>query len=248
MLVGVGLALLGSRFYGSEPPTYGGRDGAPLVLGGDRPAGLEPLPDDPRVLIFGDSYTAAEGAEASAGYAQRIGDLMGWSDVRVDGMGWSGFLNAGEDGRSSFLDRLKALDAGDDFDLVIVQGGSDDEDVPGDRTLARSVGKFVRLAERQFPSAQLVLLTPVSLDTAASDDIRRITDTLIGYGVKHGVPVISPSREIWFSTSDREALVNDAVDRPNAAGYDQMARRLAERLSALLDPDVAEDTEATAVG
>src|SRR5690554_6921382 len=76
------------------------------------------LPENPRVLVFGDSWTfGAAASEPTLGYAYLLADALGGETI-VNGVRGSGYLKPGYDG-PSFGDRIAALDPALDPDLVI---------------------------------------------------------------------------------------------------------------------------------
>lgn len=183
------------------------------------------VPPGSRVLVFGDSYTAGYGAEpATEGYAYKLATLTEWN-VEVEGIGSTGYLNAGNDNQGTFKQRLDSLEYGDEFDLVILQGGSNDQRVQ-DRDLSAAIDEVASTIEQRFPSAQLVVVGPVSVGTNANEDKKRIDRALRAYTRAQGVYYVSPVGATWFHTSDQPALVNMAVGHPNNEGYTVMAEKL----------------------
>src|SRR5690606_24635521 len=85
------------------------------------------LPEHPRVLVFGDSWTyGSVASQPSLGYAYLLADLLDGETV-VDGIRGSGYLRPGIDG-PSFGDRITALDPTIEPDLIIIQGSVNDRD------------------------------------------------------------------------------------------------------------------------
>jgi hypothetical protein len=67
------------------------------------------MPDDPTVLVFGDSWTYGSAAtDPTLGYAYVLGESEGW-DTIVNGVRGSGYLKPGIDG-GSYGERIAQLD------------------------------------------------------------------------------------------------------------------------------------------
>jgi acyl-CoA thioesterase-1 len=190
------------------------------------------LPAQPRVLVFGDSYTAGYGAAApeTDGFARVLPRyLPGW-DIAVEGVGSTGYLKAGNDGQGTFLQRIERLSYGDEFQLVILQGGSNDQNAG----LPDAVDATVTALRERFPSAQLVMLGPVSVSTNSNANKRYVNAVLQEYARDHRIAFISPLYERWFPTTSQSEWVNIEVGHPNTAGYDHMAQKLAADLGEIV--------------
>jgi acyl-CoA thioesterase I len=191
------------------------------------------VPAHPRVLIFGDSYTQGWGATPeTAGYAYQMGALMGW-DVTVDGVGGTGFLNAGTAGTGNFATRIKHLKYGpNSFDLILLQGGSNDQSQKGD--MAAAISRTVDAMRAKFPSAKLLLMSPVSLGSSAPPDKARVTNDLLAYAGSHGLMVIDPIAEHWFNSATVQQYENMELGHPNAKGYAYIAQTLKRDLGQII--------------
>ncbi|QHC59347.1 SGNH/GDSL hydrolase family protein [Rathayibacter sp. VKM Ac-2760] len=195
------------------------------------------LPAQPRVLVFGDSYTAGFGATdpETDGFARVLPRyLPGW-DLAVEGVGSTGYLKAGNDGQGTFLQRIERLSYGDEFQLVVLQGGSNDQNVEN-AGLAEAVDATVTALRSRFPSAQLVMLGPVSVSTNSNANKRYVNAVLQEYARENSIQFISPLFERWFPTESQDEWVNIDVGHPNTAGYDHMAQELATDLTAIVVP------------
>ncbi|MCJ1682393.1 SGNH/GDSL hydrolase family protein [Rathayibacter sp. VKM Ac-2928] len=193
------------------------------------------LPSRPRVLVFGDSYTAGYGSTdpATDGFARVLPRYLPSWDLAVEGVGSTGYLNSGNDGQGTFLQRIERLSYGDEFQLVLLQGGSNDQNVEN-AGLAEAVDVTVNALKDRFPSAQLVMLGPVSVSTNSNANKRYVNGVLEKYARDHRIAFISPLYERWFPTKSQSEWVNIEVGHPNTAGYDHMAQELATDLGKIV--------------
>jgi lysophospholipase L1-like esterase len=192
------------------------------------PKSLEPVPAGSRVLIFGDSYTAGAGADNpdSEGYAHVLARLEDWSTDIAGGPG-TGYLDPGEDGEGSYRSRAQQLDARDDFDLVILQGGSNDlgRDT---HELGDAVRATIAYFRERFPSAQIIVLGPVVPATKQVDEVLRQQSAVAQ------VPYISPISEGWFAGTKYDKYTSVRWGgHPNSEGHRLLATLLAKDLAAL---------------
>ena len=147
---------------GRRPASLGGGsecrggDRSGRSAGRDRPAALA-LPEQPRVLVFGDSWTYGSAASLpTLGYAYVLGERLGW-ETTVDGVRGSGYLKPGPDG-GSYGERIAALDPALDPDLVIVEGSINDRRLPA-TGYRDAVAAWDALAAL-YPEAAIVILGP----------------------------------------------------------------------------------------
>lgn len=190
------------------------------------------LPAHPSVLVLGDSYTEGGGAEpATKGYAYLVGKPLGWR-VTVNGVAGSGYVNPGAHGNNRYLQRLPAL-AGRSFDLVVVQGGSNDRDVAYP-VLRDAVSQTIDAVRSTFPGAAVVLLGP-SNPYGKTDPTRLLAQcTLAGYARAQHLTFLDPIAESWFVPGDGKRDANPADGHPSNAGHRQIADRFVADVRILL--------------
>ena len=146
------------------------QDAAPSVTA---PIALA-LPDEPRVLIFGDSWTYGSAAALpTLGYAYVVGERLGWQST-VDGVRGSGYLKPGLDG-GAYGERIAALDPALDPDLIIIEGSINDRRLPAARC-GRPVTAASDVAAL-YPSASVVVLGPAPAGAAGGARPRASTPT-----------------------------------------------------------------------
>lgn len=191
---------------------------APTTSSAARPLGLEP---GARVLVFGDSYTEGYGAEPKTqGWAYKVGGPLQW-DVTVDGVGGSGYLATGTRDEGSYRTRLQAAAAGP-FDLVIVQGGSNDQGLPADE-LRPAVSRTIDALHVKYPGARLIMMGPVALYGGLPTEREAVNALLRGYARDQNLIFIDPMGEAWFARGEGKTMANPDNGHPNAAGYDRIA-------------------------
>lgn len=176
-----------------------------------------------RVLIFGDSYTEGWGATPKTqGYAYRVGEALQW-DVVVDGVGGSGYLATGTQNEGRYLTRLKDAPAGP-FDLVVLQGGSNDEALPTNK-LRPAVAATVAEVHRRYPGARLVMMGPIALYGGRPPLRDAVNGLLREYASSQGVPFLDPMAKQWFVRGEGPTMANPANGHPNNVGYARIAER-----------------------
>ncbi|MDR6198987.1 lysophospholipase L1-like esterase [Microbacterium sp. SORGH_AS428] len=192
------------------------------------------LPDNPRILVLGDSWTYGSAASApTLGYAYLLGPLMG-GETSVNGSRGSGYLVPGIDG-GTFSERIAELDASDRPDLIVVQGSINDRKVPlegYDEAVREAWDSLAAL----YPDAQIVVLGPAPQILPVEAATSEIDDRLGRAAASRGWPYISPIGEQWI-TPDNYAWIIDSgpIGRhhPTTGGHAYLAERLAAALDGL---------------
>jgi lysophospholipase L1-like esterase len=190
------------------------------------------LPAHPSVLVLGDSYTEGGGAEpATKGYAYLLAKPLGWR-VAVKGVAGSGYVNPGAHGNNRYLQRLPAL-KGRKFDLVVVQGGSNDRDVAYP-VLRDAVAQTIDGVRATFPNAAVVILGPA--DPYGKPDPTRLLAqcTLAESAAAQHLAFIDPIGESWFVPGDGKRDANPKNFHPSNAGHQQIADRFIADVRVLL--------------
>ncbi|GAA3561136.1 SGNH/GDSL hydrolase family protein [Microlunatus spumicola] len=190
------------------------------------------LPAQPRVLVLGDSYTEGYGAEPETkGWAYLVGKPLGWK-VTVDGIGGTGYLNPGPHNEGNYLQRLPKLQ-GRTFDLVVLQGGSNDRDATYP-VLQDAVTRTIDTVRAEFPGTKILLLGPAT--PYGKPDEPRITAqcVLAGHAVAQDLPFVDPLGEAWFVDGDGDRYANPVNGHPSNAGYKRIAARFETDVRVLL--------------
>ncbi|MGB4778081.1 SGNH/GDSL hydrolase family protein [Microbacterium sp.] len=196
------------------------------------PSPLE-LPDNPTVLIFGDSWTYGSAAAApTLGYAYVVANLTGWTTI-VNGVRGSGYLRPGIDG-PDFGTRIAALDPALDPDLIIVQGSINDRRMPAKGYRAAVDAAWDALAAI-YPRAQIVILGPAPQILPVEAATARIDRDLADAAAARGWWYLSPIAQEWITDDNYAAVIDTGIgrDHPSTVGHEYLAERLATAVAAL---------------
>ena len=191
------------------------QDAAPAVIA---PAALA-LPDEPRVLVFGDSWTYGSAASLpTLGYAYVLGERLGWQTT-VDGVRGSGYLKPGLDG-GSYGERISALDPALDPDLVIIEGSINDRRLPaaGYRDAVTAAWDAVVAL---YPEATIVILGPAPQVLPVEESTARIDSDLAALAAARGWWYISPIADEWITPDNYVQVIDTGIGRehPSTSGH-----------------------------
>lgn len=193
------------------------------------------LPDDPRVLVFGDSWTYGSAATVPTdGYAYVLAALIGGQTI-VDGVRGSGYLVPGLEGIGTFGERIARLDPGLSPDLIIVQGSINDRREPADGYADAVDAAWDALAAR-YPETPVVILGPAPQVLPVEEATARIDRTLAGLAAARGWAYVSPIAEQWIGADDYDWIIDTGEigrNHPTTAGHAYLAERVARALAAL---------------
>ena len=178
---------------------------------------------EPKVLIFGDSYTEGWGAASpSAGYAYLVGEPLHW-EVTVDGVGSTGYVNPGKKNQGTYLTRLDRLEP-QPYDLIVLQGSSNDAKMPA-AEVAPAIEQTVAAVRAKYPGARLMMLGPAALYGRPTAALVEVSEVLSGYARRNQIPFIDPVADDWFRPGDAETYANPENGHPNDQGYAYIADR-----------------------
>ena len=238
-LVGAALAVLAVCALGMWRPWV--TPSAPVAVEQNVVAQIAPatlqLPDEPHVLVFGDSWVYGSAAIVpTLGFAYRLEDELGWN-VTVDGVRGSGYLKPGIDG-GSYGERVAALDPSLDPDLVIVEGSINDRRLypTGYQDAVTAVwDSLVAL----YPEAQFVILGPAPQVLPVEAPTAQIDADLAALAGARGWWYISPIAEGWISPDNYAAVIDSGPtgrDHPSTAGHAFLAGKVAEAVAGMIEP------------
>ncbi|WP_209748198.1 MULTISPECIES: SGNH/GDSL hydrolase family protein [Micrococcaceae] len=194
------------------------------------------VPDNPSVLIMGDSYTASWGAAAETdGWAHVVGSLMNVTPL-IDGIpgtgfAWGGGAN-GDDG-NQFSARLQLIAAERQYtpDVLILQGGQNDALLGDDAAVTKAVTSTVTQAKELWPGIQIVIMGPTAPEPLAAT--LKKTNAAVSAGARTaGVPFIDAYGEQWF-TPENSVTFNTDGAHVNSAGHNLIAERFYSHWSEL---------------
>ena len=172
---------------------------------------LSLLPTDAVVLAFGDSLTAGIGAPSAKSYPAVLASLTGMEVIRA---GVPGEVTA--DG----LERLpRVLDTHQPDLLLLCHGGNDMLRRRGSEQMERNLRTMIDLARDRGVAVVLIGVPEPGLFLSTAPVYERISADL-------GVPL---EMEALAEILGDRGLRSDAI-HPNAAGYQQLAERVAELL------------------
>ncbi|ALX66742.1 SGNH/GDSL hydrolase family protein [Microbacterium sp. XT11] len=199
------------------------------------------LPEHPRVLVFGDSWTYGSAAsDPTLGYAYQIGGLLGGESI-VDGVRGSGYLKPGLDG-PAFGERIAALDPALAPDLILIQGSINDRTLVGDAGYPRAVTAAWDAMAATYPDAQIVILGPAPHELPVGSGTARIDRVLGDLAAARGWWYISPVAQHWITPENYLDVIDVDLGRrhPSTAGHRYLAERLASALDELRGAPVTE--------
>ena len=243
LLAAVGVTLLSAVALGVWRPWA--PVAPPQAADGTQAAVVQPspvvLPDEPTVLIFGDSWTYGSAAtERDQGYAYVLGQSLGWNAI-VDGVRASGYLKPGIDG-PSYGDRIAALDPDLDPDLVILQGSINDR--RQDLSLyADAVNAAWDALAELYPDAAVVVLGPAPQILPVEKTTAQIDEGLASLAAARGWWYVSPIAEDWITEADYDWIIDTSErgkDHPSDAGHAYLAGRVADAIARATEPVLVE--------
>jgi lysophospholipase L1-like esterase len=185
----------------------------------------------PSIYVIGDSWSAGLYADPQHTLAQDAADDLGLQSI-VNAQSGTGYLNAPL-GTETYAERVAQIPAGTSAELVVLQGGSND-DGAAPATLLKAVAQTVTAARHAIPGATVVLLGPgpdpwpVTEPQTAVDDVLRLD------ALQQHVPYISPLQEGWFTSSNVATIIDPNTAHPTIRGDETLGQRLANDLRALV--------------
>lgn len=214
----------------SAAPAVAAADGDGSAASVVAPAPLS-LPDHPRVLVFGDSWTYGSAAtDPTLGYAYVLASLIDGETI-VDGVRGSGYLKPGLDG-PAFGERIALLDPALAPNLIIIQGSINDR-AQGAAGYREAVTAAWDALAAKYPEASIVVLGPAPHELPVGAATARIDTDLSELAGARGWWYISPIALNWITDQNYLAVID--VDfghkHPSTEGH----RYLAEKLAAALD-------------
>jgi lysophospholipase L1-like esterase len=193
------------------------------------------LPENARVLIFGDSWVYGSAAIVpTEGFAYRLGANEGWDTV-VNGVRGSGYLKPGQDG-GSYGERIAALDPALDPDLVILEGSINDRRLPAKGYRDAVTAAWDALA-KTYPDAAVVIVGPAPQVLPVEPATARIDSDLRDLAALRGWWYVSPIADDWITSVNYLQVIDTGLGRnhPSSEGHAYLAERMAEALDTLTE-------------
>jgi hypothetical protein len=190
----------------------------------------------PSVLYIGDSYTLGTGP-AEMSYACMAAVRMGWF-CNLSALNGTGYISGGPANRflvdpylgmsTSFIERIPHLAAVYQPNVVVLDGGRNDELAPVEDVF-KAMRATIEEASQVWPTATIVFVMPRFLDRP-SDNLR-FSDAFIAR-LKSAAPkmvLIDPIKR--FARTDTSAMLGKDQEHPNRQGELAITSALVESLS-----------------
>jgi lysophospholipase L1-like esterase len=224
-----GAAADQQRLTSSEPTAPTGAATAPSTPASTSPSAAPVAKGKPRALFFGDSYFIGGGyTDESNSMARIASNRLGWVS-EINGGGGTGFVQGNpEYGIPSFLGQIAdgAFDVGR-RDWVVIEGGNDDRFLD-QKAVGKNVRKVLRIAQRRFPDATVVLVGPMDTDGDLADTTP-VAKTMRKAARKRGVPFVDARR--WLDGNYDQ--IGPDFTHPYPKGHRICATRLTKALRRL---------------
>lgn len=201
------------------------------------------LPDDARVLVFGDSWVYGSAAiQPTLGFAYLLADELGVQAI-VDGVRGSGYLKPGVDG-PAYGERIEQLDPALDPDVIIVEGSINDRRLYPAGYREAVTAAWDALASL-YPDAAIVVLGPAPQVLPVEEPTRAIDADLRALAGERGWWYISPIADDWITDANYLDVIDTSDlgnDHPSTEGHAYLSVRVAEALCAMaVQPDAVAD-------
>jgi lysophospholipase L1-like esterase len=194
--------------------------------------------DRPSVVFIGDSYTGGNGT-AEVAYTCMAAARMGWL-CNLSAVPATGYITGGAPKRffvdphsgmsTSFVERIAALSAKYQPDIVVLDGGRNDHYLPHGDVYLAMLGTIEEV-RRAWPTAKVVFIRPRFLDTP-SDDLGfddSFIDRLRAEPAAKGMVILDPMR--GFAGTDTSALLGRDGIHPNQQGEMDLTSALVASLT-----------------
>lgn len=181
------------------------------------------------IYAIGDSWAAGLYSDPAHALIQDAADDLG-ATVTVDGESGSGYL-AAPGGTRAYPDRAARIPAGTDADLVIIQGGSNDDSADLD-ALPGAVARTVAAVRHALPHATVVLLGPGPDPWPVTGLQREVDRRIVAEAARLGVRAVSPLQEGWFTAGDVDEIIDPVTAHPTVEGDAVLGADLAADLRA----------------
>jgi len=182
-----------------------------------------------RALFFGDSYFIGGGyTDEDNSMARLAGNRLGWVS-EINGGGGTGFVQTNHEyDLGNYLDQIAqgAFDVGRRR-WVVIEGGNNDVGAPLDDVRANA-RRVVRIAQRRFPNATVVLVGPLDTDRDHTELVP-VIKVLRQVAARRTVPFIS--MKTWLA--GHYDLVGPDYVHPYPKGHRILGRKLARSLRRL---------------
>lgn len=191
------------------------------------------VPAEPRLLVFGDSYTQGFAADPEdTGYAYLVGKSLGWR-TEVDGVGGTGYTYGGPNGaQNDYGTRIRAYIGSSSFDpnVIVLEGSQND--YRSVSTITKAVVADVELLRKAYPDARIVLFGPAAPQPLLSQ-LGPIDAADQAAADRLGIPYISAYQENWLTTANTKQYGFTDGSHLNSAGHAYLAKRFLAKFQPL---------------
>jgi lysophospholipase L1-like esterase len=202
-------------------------------------------PAGPRMIVVGDSWTDGAGSDGVNDHAYVAGQLLGIRDTWVAGVGGTGYLQDGSQGRHIGA-RIRSDIIDHHPDVVIFCYGSDDIRFSPQQIASAASGDWRRV-RAALPDARVIVEGPwpaagANARAAASD--AAIDAALQRAARAAGLPYVSPVQDAWIQgtgyvghrsgTGNSNVLIGPDGIHPSPSGHLYVGNREAAAWRALL--------------
>ncbi|MGV9793133.1 SGNH/GDSL hydrolase family protein [Gordonia sp. NPDC003422] len=189
----------------------------------------------PTLLVVGDSFAAGTGDPEVALYPRLVADRLGWN-VRVDGVGATGFVSPGVRGSTApprrFIDRIEADHKNFNVDLILVDGGRNDLGRHPREVIAAMELYFDQL--RQFwREAKVIIMAPSYVSPRIADNYPALAGALRQIASRIDASIIDPVALGWYRGVNLAPLFGPDGVHLNSPGNVYYADKIVEQLRAL---------------
>ena len=156
--------------------------------------------------------------------------LLGWN-ADISGLGSTGYLATGptQFARVPYTKRISAAAGAADYDVIVLQGSGNDNEIGTEAQLSAAFDDVVSKARAAAPNAKIVVLGPY---TPGGRPYVRERSVLAARSAALGLPFIDPVQAGWMD--NRAAMISADGFHPNDAGQAHLGRLLAAELRKLV--------------
>lgn len=216
-----------------------GGDGKPVAeatINAGPESTLPPLVIKPgdKAIFLGDSWTFGQHIpDYKKGFAYLTIAALGL-DGQVLGYPGSGFLNPNKRSEGTYAQRISGLRT-DAVKLIVIQGGTNDRD-ESHFDLPAAVTGTVTAAKKRFPSAQVVLMGPMSPGYPKDPRVPIVDQYISNAAEVAGVHFVDPDAEQWINEVNKDQYMDAATGHPTVAGHALIAKELVATLRGMTAP------------
>lgn len=196
------------------------------------------LPEEPVLLVLGDSYAAGVGADqADQGWAHLVANSLGYP-TNINGVPGTGFAWGGGEQvelASEYEVRLQEISEDPSFvpNVLILQAGQNDSLVNNPGDIESATARTIESARQLWPGVEVVVLGPLAPQPFAQELIAA-NDAVRAGAATANAPYIDANAAGWFTDNNSAEFDFDGF-QVNTAGHRHIAEKFLESWSALIE-------------